>query len=949
MNPPPDDRRAPELDELLGQAGWMRSLAQSLMADAHAAEDVVQDAWVVALERRASVRIDLAAWLRRVVRHLALRRLGREAKRSAVEERAARAQADEHGGEVREAIERMELQRWLASALLTLDEPYRSAVILRHVEGLDPAAIAERQGCSREAARQRVARGLARLRSALDAKHGREHWCLVLAPLVARPGAALSAPLATGGLVLGSKAILASFAALAAALLLWFALAREEQTPARARGVSADPAALVELAPPAMDAPSGTSAEAARESVANIEHAAPPAPAAPKDPLFALLSGRVLDDARAPIAGAEVVVRRQQVGHFTTLDLEVRKNAPEAARAVSGADGRFSFELERGIPFDLAVSARDYGDEHLRARYAGEELEVVLSQGHLVFGMVTRLRDGAPIADARVHVFQVNHPGGDERATRTAGDGSYRLRVSFREDATIEVTPLVEQTSDWLALEIPEAGDLRRDVALPDGLEVRGRVSEHANGQPIEGAVVGEGWVFRRSATTDARGDYVLHGFGAAGMRELHVRASGFGKAQRTDLPAVVDGVMRVDFELARGRTARGRVLDARGTPISGAYVGAVANEHGPQGQATDWISGGTDAGGRFELGGLAPELRHCLMASAEGRATRIYDFPADEFERDLLDLGDITLGPPALLAGVVRDERGEAVAGVEVRLSGANRDRARLRGETSLRPTAGRYVNVREGLSDAQGRFWFGALPAGEYTLQAGRGGRPPSPRVPLSLSEGELKEGFVLLYPRGEALRGTVVDAQGHGLGGVYVSAQLSSARDGVAVDPEAGGATTHTKPDGGFELVGLTPGEYQLELHPFELESDPDEPWLSREVSGVASGGEALRLVLPRGASIRGRLLDAAGAALVGYTVRARNSGTEDTAACTSGDDGAFLVEVEPGTVWDLEVRGGELSQAWERVFHVEHGVAAGTHELVLRVDLDADSSADATYGR
>src|SRR5688572_6525780 len=184
---------APELGELLAQVGWMRGLARSLVGDRDEAEDLVQDAVVVALEKRAEVRLDLAGWLRTVLRNLALRRAGREGRRTGIERLAARAESSASDAGVRDAIERMELQRWLAEAMLRLGEPYRSAVILRHVEGLDPGAIAARQGCSREAARQRIARGLTQLRAELYAHHGgREAWCLVLAPWVARPRGPLS-------------------------------------------------------------------------------------------------------------------------------------------------------------------------------------------------------------------------------------------------------------------------------------------------------------------------------------------------------------------------------------------------------------------------------------------------------------------------------------------------------------------------------------------------------------------------------------------------------------------------------------------------------------------------------------------------------------------------------------------------------------------------------------
>lgn len=142
MTRPSESPATPELGELLAQAGWMRALARSLVTDPDEAEEVVQEAWVVALGRRSAVRIDLSSWLRTVVRNLARRRAGRESRRPGVERLAARAESSAGaGGEVRDAVERMELQRWLAEALLRLAEPYRSAVILRHVEGLDPGAI----------------------------------------------------------------------------------------------------------------------------------------------------------------------------------------------------------------------------------------------------------------------------------------------------------------------------------------------------------------------------------------------------------------------------------------------------------------------------------------------------------------------------------------------------------------------------------------------------------------------------------------------------------------------------------------------------------------------------------------------------------------------------------------------------------------------------------------
>src|SRR5262245_6289974 len=58
-----------DLTVLLGQAGWTRALARSLASDVHSAEDLVQDAWVAALERPPDLGRPVRGWLASVLRH----------------------------------------------------------------------------------------------------------------------------------------------------------------------------------------------------------------------------------------------------------------------------------------------------------------------------------------------------------------------------------------------------------------------------------------------------------------------------------------------------------------------------------------------------------------------------------------------------------------------------------------------------------------------------------------------------------------------------------------------------------------------------------------------------------------------------------------------------------------------------------------------------------------
>src|SRR5207249_297812 len=103
--------------------------------------------------------------------------------------RRARRETESARGEplpsVAEIAEREESRRRLVEAVLCLEEPSRSAVLLRYYEDLPLAAVAARLGVPVDTAKTRVRRGLARLRERMDAEHrgDRRAWAVALAPL----------------------------------------------------------------------------------------------------------------------------------------------------------------------------------------------------------------------------------------------------------------------------------------------------------------------------------------------------------------------------------------------------------------------------------------------------------------------------------------------------------------------------------------------------------------------------------------------------------------------------------------------------------------------------------------------------------------------------------------------------------------------------------------------
>jgi RNA polymerase sigma factor (sigma-70 family) len=99
----------------------IRALARALLRDEHAAEDIVQDTWVRALERRPHDLGNGAGWFAQVARRFALNRLRSDARRDTRERSAARPEAVPSSAEI---AARVELQRVLLDAVEGLPDPF---------------------------------------------------------------------------------------------------------------------------------------------------------------------------------------------------------------------------------------------------------------------------------------------------------------------------------------------------------------------------------------------------------------------------------------------------------------------------------------------------------------------------------------------------------------------------------------------------------------------------------------------------------------------------------------------------------------------------------------------------------------------------------------------------------------------------------------------------------
>ena len=147
-------------------------------------------------------------WLVAVLRRKAVDVLRRRERRSRRERAAAVPEAQLSAAD---AVVRAESGRRLVAALLDLEEPFRTAVLLCYLDELPPRAVAMRLGIPVETVRSRVRRGLERLRLRLaEQERGQDRARQTLRAL-AGPGLAIpwSFPVLGGSLVAKKIAVVA--------------------------------------------------------------------------------------------------------------------------------------------------------------------------------------------------------------------------------------------------------------------------------------------------------------------------------------------------------------------------------------------------------------------------------------------------------------------------------------------------------------------------------------------------------------------------------------------------------------------------------------------------------------------------------------------------------------------------------------------------------------------
>ena len=870
-HPLPADR----LEELLAHRAWVRRVAVALVRDGNRADDLEQEVWLRALQSpppRPS-----RAWLGTVLRNVASN-LGRGERRRGIHETSA--PPGPLPPSPADLLERAEVVERVAHAVRELEEPYRTAVLLRYFEDLSPPDIATRLAAPLETIRTRLKRGLAMLRDRLDGDHGgdRRAWTLLLLPIIRReepPGPGPAGPgagAATGVLVMGINAKLAGAAVvlvLAAGTLLLLPRGGE-------RGPEpGGPAASASGGPGGI----GRNPEGGAAPPPPIEAVEAPPGAAPSFD-GARLSVRVLTGpGRTPVAEALVTVTPE---------------GGEPVALTTGPDGSASMDgLEDGPCVLLARAPGLVRADGAATLEAGREsvVELVLARGGAVAVTVLDDREGTPLAGARVAVL----PGGSLKAgagsaTKLVFGSPYggavtdalgRARLDGIETGEI-VTVRAEARghgpgAESLVLE----GDAKRDreivLRLPRAATLRG-VATLPDGKPAAGAVVyvlpadaedmlatPGGTSTRGGRTIQALrgevgedGSYEVDGLdlGAAYVAVAVQREFGRSAPARGLSPTEAEPVLRADFGIRASGSFRVRLLRPDGTPGTGARVMVVALgflRPFPEPEPGLYVIE-KPTPGRFPL---HVDASGCLAVRTE------VEFPAE---------GDgsmeVRLEPGLAVAGTLVDDAGSPLAGVKMLISRP----WQMAGKVP--PSEG------EGITDAAGRFRVDGLRDGTHQviLVLVPGGGPDDDlrvEVPGEDARIVVKRGGTIRARLGLPAGGAAPETVGVGIVRRTDGGE-STSRSSV---PWNGGLLALEKMPAGdlgllLEIAGFAPMRIDAAVAP-----------------GAATDLGEIRL--DPGVDVEGRVVDGAGAPVPGAVVSAGELWTPTREDVVTGRDGLFTL--------------------------------------------------------
>jgi RNA polymerase sigma factor (sigma-70 family) len=600
-----------------------------------------------------------------------------------------------------------------------------------------------------------------------------------------------------------------------------------------------------------------------------------------------ILRGRVIEPGGKPVAGVKIKVfgidplgNPSENGFGNENRLNLNWSAFPLG-AITDESGRFTV---RGLPRDkiamlvatephherlfayAATSDAPQPDIVSRTVRAGksEEIRMPIHTGeitltakvanHALSGQVVLEGDGKPVPNAVIlHNGMVINADVNGRF-RIDGLVTGKLELhATSADAVTDAAPLAVQ------IEVPEAPlEIERDLALPRGLVVKGRVVDGTNGKGVAKALVRYSPTYDAKETptqfdfsreTDAEGRYRLAVPAGRGTLVLQAIPLEFpqperryiGQAPDPKYSREVEGragqtVQMADFTLARGKGVVLRVVDSLGQPLAGARID-IRDPNRPFNAAP----GRSDAEGRYTVVGISNDQSTVIdVIDAKNELGATFEIPEVGPDGARATELAVRLQPLVSASGRVLDEAGKPLRAAVVSLY---RD-VNYPGQSGR--SFGVSIDRRDEVNN-DGTYTFrNLIPGATYNTQVEVSGRPNATSNHVEVKAGVAASFNDYRLPvADQEVNGVVVDPRGKPLSGVTVSFQRDEASTSFYA-PRGGVWFEDTNESGRFNLTALARGPIKLMVYRRPSEAD-------RQIQGIkyaeVRGGETdVRIVLP-----------------------------------------------------------------------------------------------------
>lgn len=617
----------------------------------------------------------------------------------------------------------------------------------------------------------------------------------------------------------------------------------------------------------------------------------------------AAVSGRVTDEAGAPVPGARVRFAR---------DSNVRallRGGPAAflgrPGVTTGPDGAFRMRglaAEKNLTLEAAkagyVTAKRHGLT-LKPGEAVKDVALVVKSGLEARGRVVDSA-GQPIAGAEIRLSPVERGGArfvfqfagvnrEKPDATTGADGSFRVAGLEAGEYALSVS-----RDGYAPRRVPSATVAEKgpndwpEIVLAAGVPIAG-VVKSSKGDAIVGAEVfafAEG--NSRNSRTDPEGKFRIEGFGTERRVMVNVMAEGYASLQRQVTPSPEE----VAFVLTTSGTIRGRVedaatnrpvtdfrasyADARGQLAGGVRVVMGLGEREKAFQSPD---------GSFELADVPPGKWGVRVSAPGYRPAEVsgIEIAQGETKEGVV----VALKKGAVISGRVLDpRRGTGVPNAAVSWTEGSDASGMGAAMGALARLDG--LGASAATTDADGRFRFDGLPPGKITVSAEH---PDFVEVSKQV-ELDDEESVDLTLGLGGSISGSVLAKDGRtGIPGADVL--LRDQGEAFSV----GDNSTRADSAGNFSFEHLKAGRYGVSARTNAAATAWKDVVLaeSQRLDGVL-------LEMATGATIRGTVSGLPGGKVGGVRVFASTKDYSDSAA--TGDDGRFTFRDVPSGVVRLQ---------------------------------------------